>query len=512
MEKLKVHQLQQIIHRLQSGQSARAVARDLSCSRNTVDAHFRWAREHGLLSPGRALASLAELEQLRSASSQLRATNVSSVEPYRGVVEKAIKAGHDQTAILRALRNNHGYSGSYSSIRRFIAGLRASGPVAVVRIETPPGQAAQVDFGTVGKVWDAERKLERTAYCFVMTLCCSRHMYVRFVFDQRMPTWLDCHRLAFEWFGGVTKEVIIDNLKSAVLKVDLEDCVLSVPYERFARHYGFLVHPCRPRTPEHKGKVENGVGYVKRSFWASEPDGLEIAEYNRRVLNWLTDEAGLRIHGTTRQAPMMRFMTEERPALQSLPETPYDLERVVRAKVHRDCHVQVQGRYYSVPFAYVGKDTDVFVYHNVVQVYEGTRLIVTHERARHKGERITRMEDYPPEKSRYLTRTRAWCLEQAQAVGPKCCEVVKQLLDNRPLDKLRAAQGVMGLGESYGRDRLEAACDRAIHFGDPSWRRIRSILRNGTDRQPIKDVPQLKLVDYTFARRSEEFFAKEETA
>src|SRR5579862_6721668 len=508
MEKLKVHQLQQIIHRLQSGQSVRAVARDLSCARNTVRFYSRWAQSHGFLEAGHPLPTLPELDRLQSKAAKPRCSNISSVASYDDVIKEMLSQNAAATAILRRLRNSHGFTGSYSAVQRYVAQQRPSD--VVVRVETAPGEVAQVDFGTVGKAWDPVRKTLRTAYCFVLTLCWSRHMFVRFVFDQTIPTWLECHRSAFEWFGGTPHEIVIDNLKSAVIVAALEDCVLSLPYERFARHYNCLVHPCRPGTPAHKGKVENGVGYVKGSFWQSEREGLDICEYNRRVLTWITEEAGLRTHGTTRVAPMGRFHSQERSTLTPLPDTPYDLEMIVRATVSRDCHVQVRGRYYSAPFQYVGSKLDVYVYHGVVQLFDGVNLIVTHERGREKGDRITRLEHYPADKSVYLIRTRSWCLEHASSVGPKCREVVQQLLENRPLDKLRAAQGIMSLTDKFGVPRVEAACARALHFGDPSYRRVKSILAAGTDQQPIDKTVQLHLVDYTFARGAHEFFGKEQ--
>ena len=119
----------------------------------------------------------------------------------------------------------------------------------------------------------------RQAYCFVMTLSCSRHQYVEFVFDQKMETWIGCHRRAFESFGGVPREVVVDNLKAAVIKASLDDPILSEPYRKMAHHYGFLIHPCRVGTPQHKGKVENGVHYVQRNFLAGQ-EFLDIDEAN----------------------------------------------------------------------------------------------------------------------------------------------------------------------------------------------------------------------------------------
>ena len=146
----------------------------------------------------------------------------------------------------------------------------------------------------------------------------------------------------------------------------------------------------------------------------------------------------------------------------------------------------------------------------MVQIFDGAQLLTTHERAVRKGQRLTRTEHYPPEKSLYMTRTRSWCRERASRIGPRCKEVVDQLLAQSPLDRLRAIQGIVGLADKWPGKRVEAACGRALHFGDASCRRIKAILTAGADLQPIEKAMQLRLVDYEYARGAEEFFAPEE--
>ena len=501
--------VQEIIRRLRLNQSERSIVRDLACARGTVRRYAKWAEESGYIREDVPLPSLLELEAASAPLFGPRSSNVSSVAALGPVVEKLLDQGVDMTAILYRLNVNHGYTGSYSSLRRFVRQVRPKVPDAVARIETKPGDQAQVDFGSVGKMWDPAKKCMRSAYCFLMTLSWSRHQFVCFVFDQTIRTWLECHRLAFEWFGGVPREIVVDNLKAAVLNASLDDTVLSQPYSRFALHYDFLVHPCRPGTPQHKGKVENGIKYVQRGFLGA-VDVMDIHDANRKVAIWVNEVAGLRIHGTTRIAPLERFLSTERTSLLPLPQTAHDLECVVPAKVHRDCHVQVQFRYYSVPHKFVGRCLDVFVFHQTVQIYDGIHLIVTHQRARDKGDRQTREEHYPDSKAYHLRRTREWCLEQSSRIGPHALKVVEQLLADRPLDKLRSAQGIMGLADRYEPSRVEAACARAIAFGDASHRRIKTILRTGKDAEPLDTPVQLHLVDFQFARGAQDFFGHED--
>lgn len=506
MERLKVQIVLDIIYRLRAGQSQRSIVKDLGYARETVRRYAKWADGLGYLNPASPLPSLEELHS--ELPPPVRTSNISTVEPYRGVVKKLVDQGVEMVAIHNRLARNHGYTGSYTSVRRFVAKLSPKESEVFVRIETPPGQEAQVDFGGVGKMRDPKSGKLRNAHCFVMTLSCSRHQYVEFVFDQKIETWIACHRHGFEFFGGVPNEVVIDNLKSAVIRASFDDPVLSEAYRKMAIHYGLLVHPCRPRAAAHKGKVENGVHYVQRNFVAGN-EFLDIDDANRQALLWVTEYAGLRTHGTTREQPLARFHDLEKDALLPLPDQPFELLSVREAKVHQDCHVEISGAYYSMPFKYARKKLEVYLFERVVQIYDRLTLVVTHERATRKGARITRMEHYPEGKSIYLTRTRDYCRQRAYGIGTKCGEAVSTLLDSRPLDNLRAVQGIIGLVEKVGEKRLEAACARAIYYGDPRYKRIKQILKSGLETLHVEDENQLSFRLFEFARSADEFFAEE---
>ena len=182
MERLKVQLVEEIIHRLRSDQSERSIVADLGVARGTIRRYGQWAQERGFLDPTRPMPSAEEYTGGPFAGRQ-RSSNVSSVEPFRVIVLAQLDAGAEAKAIHQRLRDSHGYTGDYSSVRRFVQRLRPRGPSVVVRIETAPGQQAQVDFGGVGKMYDPVQKKLRPAYCFLMTLSWSRHQFVRFVFD-----------------------------------------------------------------------------------------------------------------------------------------------------------------------------------------------------------------------------------------------------------------------------------------------------------------------------------------
>jgi transposase len=498
-----------LMHRLRSGASQREIARDLGLSRLTVGKYAHLAGEAGYLDLAAPLPDVAELvARLGPAPRPPRVP--SGVEPHRAVVEQLLGERVEVMTIFDRLRDGYGYRGSYSSVRRFVAHLRPREPAAVVRVHRGPGEEAQVDFGSAGKLVDPRTGRSRNAWVFVMTLSFSRHQYAELVFDQTVGTWLGLHRRAFESFDGVPRRVVPDNLKAAVIQASLHDPVLGEAYRRQAQHYGFLVSPTRPRTPEHKGKVESGVHFVKRSFLAGQ-QFADLDAANAALRGWIRERAGCREHGTTRQAPLALFEQAERAALLPLPAEPFELVQTQRVRVHADCHAVIEGSHYSAPYAYIGQQLDAWVVARVVQLFCGAELVVTHPRATERGQWLTRPEHYPPHKAAYLERTPEHCRALAEAVGPHTAAVVEELLAERPLDRLRAVQALLRLVERVGRTRLEAACARARAGGDGRYRRIKQILEAGLDREPLAAPTAAPSAPHAFAfqRDAAEFFGAE---
>ena len=516
MERLHVHSIRDIIYRLQQGQSERQIARDSHISRLTVSKYHLLAQREGYLEPGRPLPDSKDL-RAKLGPSKPPPQMESTVAPYRYLVEQLLAEGVEMTAILARLREDHGYSGSYSSLARFVHHLRPPRVEPHVRVHAGPGEEAQVDFSPAGRLLDPRSGNPRPAYAFVMTLSFSRHQYAELVFDQKIATWIACHRHAFQAFGGLPKRVVIDNLKAAVLTASLHDPVLGEAYRRMAQHYGFLISPTRPRTPEHKGKVESGEHYLKRNFLAGQ-QFADIVVANQRLGEWVREVAGTRRHGTTGQAPLVLFEERERAALQPLPEHPFTLCEVRLVKVHADCHVVIDASYYSAPWQHVDRTLEAHLGERVVELYDGVELVTTHLRAKSKGEWHTRLEHYPPEKAAYLERTPERCRELAAAIGPATSAVVETLLAERPLDRLRSVQAILRLAESVGRKRLEAACARAYRFGDVRYRRIKDILNAALDKEPLPEgvlaftrrEAERPTRRFAFARQAHEFCAVEE--
>jgi len=498
-----------LIYRFRNGEGNRPIARALNLSKNTVKKYRRVAEQHGFLEQEKPLPTLEELGRVMTPLESPKHMR-STVEPFEEQVHLWLEAEVGVQTIWQRLRDEYGYTGSYSSVRRYVNRLQPKQAEAFCRIETSPGEEAQVDFGSAGIQYDARSGRRRKTWMFVMTLSWSRHHYVEFVFDQSIPTWLGCHERAFAWFGGSVRRVVIDNLKAAVLKAHVHDPVLGEPYRRMAQHYGFIISPNRPATPRHKGKVESGVKYIKRNFLAGQTFA-DVEAMNDRVKRWVMEIAGERTHGTTKEAPLARFHRMERNSLQAIPTTPFDMLAAYRPKVQRDCHVVVNGRYYSVPYRLIGQTVDVYVGRRLVEIYQGTELVTTHQRLQESGQRSTRMEHYPESKRNYMENTPERCRERAQAIGDACTRVVEMVLSDRVQDRLRSVQSLLRLSESVGKERLENACRRALHYNDASYIRIKRILDAGLDREPLDPVERkvVTIDSYRFAREMFEFFEQE---
>ena len=496
--------IRELLLHLRRYKSDRAVQRATGMHRQTVRRYRAWANEQGLLAG--PLPSLGELEACVQATLPEKPPpqNRSTLEPWREVVSQLRKEGVEMTAILHRLRER-GYAGSYSSVRRFVSGLERSQPEVVVRVECKPGEEAQADFGYAGLLIDPATNQLRRAWVFVMTLSWSRHQYVEFVFDQKLETWLLLHRHAFEWFGGVPERIIIDNLKAAIVKACFDDPVVQQAYRECAEHYGFLIAPCRIATPQHKGKVESGVHYVKRNFLAGRaPTALTIANQDARV--WCQTTAGLRIHGTTREQPLLRFTTSEQSRLKPLPTTPYDLAVWKVATVGGDGYITFDNAYYSVPCR-VAKGSKLLVRGGAqfVTLFTHTHeALATHDRAQQRGQRMTHPDHLPPHKLAGLTVNREACRHSAAAIGVATDHIVSTLLDDPAVDRLRTVGRLLRLGERYGDERLELACQRALQFGEPTYTTVKRILTEGLETEPASPVPATTPPAHTFVRTASE--------
>jgi transposase len=396
----------------------------------------------------------------------------SKLDPYKGTIVRLL-ATHPFTAqqLLPRLRDS-GYTGGYSILKDYVRTVRPPSQPAFLKLHFAPGQCAQVDWGSAGflAVGDTRRRLS----FFVMVLCYSRRMYVEFTLAQTQEHFLACHQHAFEYFHSVPAEVMVDNCKTAVLSHPLgAPAVLHPRYLDFACHYGFTVKACGPYKPHEKGRVENGVGYVKKNFLAGLPLS-SLDALNAAVWQWLDQVANVRVHGETHQKPQDLFALEK-PKLRPLTVLPYDLATVSTVAVSRRCRVQLDTNHYTVPPRYANTTLILKAYPDRLCLYHQDQLVAEHPR------RYERHRDFekPEHVQELLAQRRQARAQQLQtrflALSPRAAEYYQRLEEKRGNPR-HHVQKIVALSEIYGVEKVQRALEDAWAYQAFSCEYIANLL------------------------------------
>jgi transposase len=406
-------------------------------------------------------------------------------EPWREVVSAKLQAGLTAQRVYQDLVSEHGFTGKYPSVRRFVRQLGHNQPLPFRRLECAPGAEAQVDFGSGAPVQLPNGKRRRT-HVFRIVLSHSRKAYSEAVYRQTTEEFIRCLENAFRHFGGVPQTLVLDNLKAGVLTPDWFDPVLNPKLRSFADHYGLALLPTRPRTPRHKGKIESGIGYVKDNALK----GLvftSLDEQNRHLLNWETTVADVRIHGTIRQQVGTYFEAVERPALRPLPVERFPCFDEGQRTVHRDGHVEVAKAYYSVPPEYLGHQLWVRWDSRLVHIFNrDLEEIVVHVR-RPPGQFSTLGAHLADKKISKVERGAVWLLNKARFIGPQSARWAEAMLQARGIEGVRVLQGLLHLSERHPAEALERACTTALAHISYRLRTIRQLLKQQSQRQEVFD-------------------------
>jgi len=382
----------------------------------------------------------------------------SLAHPYREVIREKLEKGQQARSIFQDLVIEQDYGGSYDSIKRFVRQLKKLTPKLYARIETQPGEEAQVDFGRGAPILQNGRIRRR--WLFVMTLSHSRKSYQEVVWHQDVETFIRCHEHAFQFFGGVPKVVKIDNLKSAVLKAHLYEPELNPNYLAFALHAGFAPLPCKVATPQHKGKVESNIKDVQNNALKGKQFS-SIEEQNAYLRHLNKQWASTRIHGITKRQVETMFQ-EEKPALLSLPNSSYAFFKIGLRKVNAlDSHIEVAGAYYPIPPVYMGKQVTVHFNSEIVRVFYQGRLIqklsaVAKGRFHPDKSCLPENKDY--NQKRYIQRL----FDQCQELGPSVIAWAREAEKLRDLRAYRAIQGVISLSKKFSPNIINQACQQGL--------------------------------------------------
>jgi len=328
---------------------------------------------------------------------------------------------------------------------------------------------------------------------FVAVMGASNYTYAEATWTQSLPDWIGSHVRTFAALGGVPEIVVPDNLKAAVTHAHRYEPEINRTYAALARHDGFAIIPARAAKPRDKAKVEVGVQIVERWMLAQlrHHPFFSLAEVTTTLsphLLTLNARPFKKLPGSRQHL----FETLDRPALRPLPVQPYEYAEWKHARVNIDYHVDVEGHYYSVPYALVKQQLDVRLSAQVVELFYKGKRVASHRRSPLKGRHSTVATHMPTAHQRYAEWTPQRLIHWAAHSGPATAQVVETILASRPHPQqgFRSCLGIMRLGKSYGDERLEAACQRALTLGACSYKSLESILKNGRDRRPLPPKPE----------------------
>ena len=482
-----------VLRRYVAGDSIRAIARSKNMDRNTVRKYLRVAEEKGfsvefggdLDEMAYSIFALVHPEKPGTGEKK-RDEELLPHEPMiSGWLEKEKLT---LTKVHIKLARN-GVDISYSALWRFARErLGFGGAEITVRMaDSKPGEVAEVDFGRLGIIYDPACERNRVLYALVVTLVFSRHQYVYTTHNQKLESLIAGVEQAFESFEGVVRRLVIDNMRTAVVKADRYEPIFQRTFLEYSRYRGFIIDATDKASPKQKPKVERQIPYVRENFFKGEKF-KDRDHAQREAEKWCQMTAGLRIHGTTRKRPRIVFEQQEKGALLPLRRPQFDVPQWDPPhKVHPDHLIRVNNAGYSVPTEYIGKEVDVRVDSKLVRIYHKQKIIKTHP-VMPPGKRSVDYDDYPKEKTAYAMRNCEYYIQQARQMGTYCGRFTQQLLSGDfPWSKLRQAQKLISLGKKYGCQRVENACHRAVAFSLSNVYRVEQIIKEAACSLPLFD-------------------------
>ena len=469
------------------GVSARKIAQSLSLGRATISDYLRRAEGAGLSWPLPNDLSDTGLEQLLFPPTAGNVRRAFPQPDWAYVHAELRRKGVTLSLLWEEYRGVHPDGYGYSRYCELYT--RWEGKLSpVMRQRHPAGERLFVDYaGQTVDVICPQTGEVRTAQIFVATLGASNYTYVEASWTQSLPDWISSHVRAFEFFEGVPAQVVPDNLKAAVIKACFHDPAINRTYGDMAAHYATAVIPTRPRKPKDKAKVEGAVLLAQRWILARLRNqrffGLdEVNAAIRPLLDQLNTKETKHLGASRRDL----FERLDRPALKPLPLTPYVYAEWKQCRAGLDYHIDIGRHYYSVPHQLLRQKLWARITPRTVEVYFKGERVASHARTSGNRHHSTHREHMPAHHRLREDWTPERIRKQAAQIGPNVEAFVEAVMYQRkhPEQGYRTCMGVLRLVKAFGRDRLDAGCERALGINAHSYSSLRSILKNGLDRQP----------------------------
>ncbi|MBI5412356.1 IS21 family transposase [Candidatus Peregrinibacteria bacterium] len=450
------------------GLSEREIAERLNISRGKVR---------------RALSGLPSQREPRQVDSKL--------DQFKPAIAEILKDYPDLSGVrIFEKIKELGYSGGTTILREYLADLRGLHREAFVRYETAPGEEAQVDWGYYGLLpfGNCTRKI----YFFVMVLSYSRKIYVEFTVSQSLDVFLQCHLNAFKYFGGVTKTILYDNLKSVVISRYINHIQFNQKFMEFAGYYLFTPKACNVRRANEKGKVESGVGFIEKNFLAGR-DFRDFSDLELQCRPW-REQANQRTHGTTKEIPEERFQ-KEKDFLLPLQPNDYDVTVPVQLRAYHDCRLRFDGNYYSVPAKYICLPLILRAGKYEMKIFYQGHCIAIHRRSWGKNEKIDNPKHFADLLKIKKAARDSKLRERFLSISPHCAEYFEGLLGLEK-DLKEELRQIMRQVDLYGVYEVIPAIEKALEYKAFGAAYLKNIIAQNRAKRQEKTIQPLKLSKY----------------
>ena len=471
---LKMADRQRILALLELGWSYRRIQRETGTDRETV-ARYDPRRES---KPAKVSTGPTAKPAKVSTGSQ------SVCEPYRQIIEGAVAKGLSAQRIWQDLKEDYHFSHEYASVKRFVRKVRRHRPEVAAVMEHLPGDEAQIDFFQGPVTLDPQSGRWHRPWIFRMILSCCGHSYEQPLWRQKQVPFMRAQENAFLDWGGVPRVVRLDNLKAGVARACLYDPDINELYAAFAKHWGFVPLPCRPRHPQEEGVVERGGNYLKdNALKGRKFDSLE--ELDAFLKHWNRTVARVRIHGRTRKQVYTHFLEVEKPALKPLPAERFSFFEVGTRTVHPDGYVEVGWAYYAVPDRLLGEEVRVYWDERLVRIYHQGQCVGVYTKAP-AGTFNSRDEYRPAHKPARQQAYQEYLLAKAEHIGERALSWAKAAIEARDVRAYRLLQGMVSLTRKHPKERVDWACGIALEHQLFRHKSLRRLVEQAAARAPAQ--------------------------
>lgn len=509
--KMTMTDLHQLVMRIRNGQSNTFINQTCGTHKTVIRKLRKLALENNWLSSEQPLPDEKTVHQKYyqdTAAAHHASKNAVILSRYQTDIQRWLNDKKSFVVIHALLRDRLGdETPCETTIRNFVHKAFPE-KIKPAMIRTHEYGCAEIDFGYFGLVHDGTERRTRKAWFLTCRFAFSRYAYRKVVYSTDSATTIHALEDCFWYFEALPRTLVLDNFKAAIQKASLYDPIVTKLFYEFAKYYGLLLSPCRVGKPEHKGGSESDVKYVKKNFWPifcerQKNIGHETprAEDLPEAFDAWTNETNMRFLKPSGEC-VARLFDEEYESLAPLPNEKFDILSCARPMVRRDFHVQFDNNFYSVPDRLIGKTIDVYGHFRQIRmVFEG-EIVAVHERLTGRGRKSTIPEHCTDIGYEYMSYSREVVQSRARTIGPSTGTVIDSLFADKVIDRLRSARGIVFLTKKYPKERIEAACARALFFGNISYPAIKRILEREYDKLPLSEaVDEQGQYWFSFARK-----------